>query len=255
MIHREDRGPVAVLQMDEGPGNYVNIALVDALERALDDVLQSTAAAVVLTGNRSTFIDGGDLVAIVEGGPSYIRVFVPKFAALLKRVFTLPLPVVAAVNGSAMTSGYTLAAACDLRVMTSGGKARIAVQALNFGVPLEPVPLEMVRFVVPHHRVQHLMHTGRELSPTEALAEGFVDELASPERVLTRALEIATHLSTVPHASFALTKRQLRQAALDQIERYEAAWTSEVIGIWTDPRTLAVWGAIVEQLKRQSAKK
>jgi enoyl-CoA hydratase len=253
MIHREDRGSVAILRMDEGPGNFVNISLVDALSQALDEVLQADSGAVVLTGNSTTFIEGGDLIALVDGGPDYIRTFLVKFAALLRRIFTLPLPIVAAVNGSAMTAGYILTAACDLRVMTTDGKARVAVLALNFGVPLEPTPLEVLHYVIPARAVQYLMYTGKEVNPSESLALGLVDELAAPDKVLSRAVEIADHLSKVPNPSFTHTKQQLRQAALEQLDRYEAEGMSRVMGIWTAPQTLAVWGAIAEQLKGRPA--
>ena len=96
-----------------------------------------------------------------------------------------------------MTAGYILTAACDLRVMTTDSKARIAVQALNLRVPLEPIPLEMLRYVIPPRSIQYLMYTGREMNPSESLAMGLVDELAAPDKVLSRGVEMADHLMGV----------------------------------------------------------
>jgi enoyl-CoA hydratase len=251
MMHLDRNGAVAIVRMEHNQGNLFNIDMIDALEERLSEVLESDAGALIITGNGATFVDGGDLVALVEGGPPYIRVFIRKFARLLRRIFTYPMPVIAAINGSAMTSGYAFAAACDMRLMTTAAGAKVAVQALNFGVPLEPTPLEVIRFGVAPHVVQYLMYTAKEMSPAEALELGLVDELVQPGNFVSRALEVAQHLAGVPNEAFMTTKQQLRRAALEQLDRYEAELAQRVIRQWTDPKTLAVWGSIVEQLKKQ----
>jgi enoyl-CoA hydratase len=254
IIHREDRGAVAILRMDDGTGNLFDIDLVDALQKSIDEVVESDARALVITGYNSTFIDGGNLPAIVEGGPPYIKVFQSKFAELIEKVFALALPVIAGVNGSAIVSGYVLAAACDLRVMTTDSNASIGLQALHFGVPLEVVPMEMILHTISTHSVQDLMYTGRLVNSAEALKIGLVDELASPDRVLTRAVELATQLSNIPNKAFALTKRQIRQPTLERIQQYQAAgWADQILEIWTSSETLAGFRAILQQFAEQSA--
>ena len=248
MIHREDRDSVAILRLDDGEGNLFDTDLVNALQQSIDEVVQSNARALVITGYDSTFIDGGNLPAIVAGGPPYIETFIPKFSEMIKRLFTLPLPVVAGISGSAIVSGYILAAACDLRVMTTNKNAGIGLMALYFGVPLEVIPLEMVLHLIPRNHAQNLMYTGRMAHPSEALKIGLVDELASPDRLVDRAVELAAQLGNIPNEAFVQTKRQIRQPTVERMDQFESKWASKILQIWTSPKTLAGFRAVLEQL-------
>jgi cholesterol oxidase len=224
IIHREDRENVAILEFHRGESDLVDIALVEALEKSLDEIVShSNIRAIVLTGHDSVFIDDGGLSEVAEGSATYSKTFLSKFSALVKRLFTLQCPTVAAINGNAFTSGYILAAACDLRVMTTG-KASIGIQGLALG----PTPLEVLRFQIPTKKFQDMINTEKHFDSQEALEIGLVDELASPDKVVDRAVELASQLGNIADSSFLQTKKQIRQPALERIERYSAKWEAEV---------------------------
>lgn len=235
MIHREDQEGVAVLRMEHGKVNAVDVELLDAVVERLDEAAADTAVrAIVLTGTGSSFSAGVNLFRVLEGGAGYVAEALPKLTRGIRRLFTLPLPVVAAVNGHALAGGAVLASACDRRVMAAG-TGRFGFTELMVGVPFPVSALEAVRYLLPPHVVQDLVLTGRTVLPDEARALGLVDELATPEATLERSVEVAAQLGRIPRDSFALTKRHLRGDALARMDRLEGDIEPRVLEIWSRP--------------------
>ena len=238
MIHREDRDSVAILRIDYGEGNLMDVELLNEIEQSLDEVVQSGAKALVLTGNDSVFMAGGNILPGAELGRKYFSVFLPTTNKVNKHLFTLPLPTVAAVNGDAIADGCFLATACDYRVMTNG-TAQIGLNGLVLGVPMPVTLLEVFRYLIPTHYVQALLYTGKLQSPSEALKIGLVDALASPGSVVDQACKVASQLGQIPNESFVINKQQIRQPAVERIERYSRLWDKKIVNIWSSPEILA----------------
>ena len=106
--------------------NAVNHEVMDGLEKFLGKVEKDgDIAFVVITGSGDrAFCSGGDLSefhsyrTMKEAYPMLSRM-----AGLLYRLSTLPMPVIALVNGAAVGGGCEIASACDYRVMVSSAKA------------------------------------------------------------------------------------------------------------------------------------
>ena len=74
-----------------------------------------------------------------------------------------------------------------------------------------------------------------------------MDELAPPDALQGRALAMAGRLGSVPHASFALTKRLIRQPSRDRVIRYMRSIDEEVQEAWLSP---AVQSAVHDYVER-----
>ncbi|HSQ10973.1 MAG TPA: enoyl-CoA hydratase-related protein, partial [Burkholderiaceae bacterium] len=110
--HYERRGEVAVLQIDNPPvnglGHVSRKALLDGLERALDD---GAVKVVVVTGTGTVFSGGADIrefntpAALAE----------PSLLQLIDAVEGSPKPVIAAINGVCMGGRLELSLGCHYR--------------------------------------------------------------------------------------------------------------------------------------------
>ena len=209
-----------------------------------------TRRRVVLTGTGTVFSAGVDLRRLTEGGRDYIRAFVPLLGDAFFKTFTFPKPLIAAVNGHAIAGGCVLACACDYRVMAAG-TGRIGTPELSIGVPFPTVAMEILRLIVPAHRLQSVVYRGLTCTPDEALANGFVDELAPPEALVDRAVEMAAHLGSLPPASFALTKRIIRQPSRDRVVQYTRSVDAEVLEAWMSTRVQDAVRAYVDRTLRK----
>jgi len=246
MIERNDRGDIAVLRLEHGKVNAIDLELLEAVSEQAAALRADPPAAVVITGTGGAFSAGLDLVRALEEGPDYFRRLLPALNGALLDLFTLPRPVIAAINGHAIAGGFVLACACDHRLMARG-TGRLGVTELPVGVPFPSAPLEMVRTVAGTRLARNLMFSGRLLSADEGEAMGLVDELVRPENLLERALETAARWGASPLDAFALTKRQLQQPVVDRLAQQGAKVDTEVLEVWTRPETLAAIGRFVEK--------
>jgi enoyl-CoA hydratase len=250
MIESEDRGVVTILRMARGKGNALNLELAGALVEALDRLEQSPTRAGILTGQGSVFGAGVDLLALVEGGPDYVRRLVPLLQQLFERLATFPKPLVAAVNGHAIAGGAILMLACDQRLLARG-TAQIGLTEIRVGVLFPAWALEIARFATPPEYFSTLICTGRTWPPDEALARGLVDELVEPERLLDRACAVAAELAAIPAATFAATKQAVRRPMIEAARRESARTDAAVLEHWCAPETLRQVAAFAEQTIRR----
>jgi len=237
MIELEDRGVVTILRMVAGKGNALNLQFASALADAVEDLESGPAKAVILTGTGSVFGAGVDLPAMVEGGPDYVRRFLPLLQRVFERLVLFPKPIVAAVNGHAIAGGAILMLACDQRLLARG-TGRIGLTEVRVGVEFPAWPLEIVRFTTPPQHFPTLVCTGRTFLPDEALARGLVDELVEPERLIDRACEVAAEMAAIPAAAFTATKRSVRRPLIETARRQAAFEETTMIEKWSSPEVL-----------------
>ena len=238
MIHREYHDGVAVLRMEHGKANAVDSDLFDELGERLDEVeSDASVRALVLTGTGSIFSAGVDLEKAATGGLAYLEGFLPKLSDGVLRLFELPLPVVAAVNGHAIAGGLVLALACDHRVAAED-RGKLGLTELLVGVPFPVTPLEIVRHVVPGRTVNDLVTSARLVGPAEARDLGLVDETVPGDDVLDRAIAVAAKRGEIPLETWAITKRQLIEPTVECIARRRLESDPEVLDAWSKPETL-----------------
>ncbi|WP_031468962.1 enoyl-CoA hydratase/isomerase family protein [Sciscionella sediminilitoris] len=244
MIETADHDGIAVLTLNHGPVNALDLELLTAIPEALDAV--AGARAVVLTGNGRSFSAGVDLKRIVEGGPGYVREFLPALSHAAQRLFEHPNPVVAALNGHALAGGCVLAAACDVRLMSGG---TIGLTELAAGVPFPTVPLEIMRHAV--GPAVHAMVLGAaRLSAEQAVSIGLVHEIVAPERLPDEALRRAGALAGTRPEVFAFAKRQLQRPARERIEADRPGDDPAVLEFWESGETARILREYLDSLRR-----
>ena len=249
MIDLDTRGGVAVLRMTHGKANALDLELCGALLARLDECRASATRALVITGEGRMFSAGVDLPRVVDGGPSYVRAFIPVLNAALNALFAFPKPVVAAVNGHAIAGGCVIACAADYRLMARE-PGRIGIPELLVGVPFPVTPIEIMRFVAPPQHLQALIYRGLTLTADAALQHGLVDAVVDPDRLRDEAIAVAEAMAAVPAATFTLTKAQLRDPAMQRI-RAGAAVDAAVEDAWAGEETLsAIRAYVARTLKR-----
>ncbi len=247
MLSVEERGAVAIVRLDHGKVNVLDLELLGALIETMRDL--ADGPAVVLTGTGTVFSAGVDLRRIVTGGPPYIRQFLPALREAFLALFDHPRPLVAAVNGHALAGGCVFAAACDLRLMSGG---TIGLTELLVGVPFPTAALEIMRYAA-GPAASMLALTGRALPPGEALRIGLVDAVVEPAELLDRAVERAGELAALPAAAYALTKDQLHRPARQRIDEQGPVDDRRAAAMWEDEAGLAAIAAYLERLGQRRA--
>jgi enoyl-CoA hydratase len=238
VIELKLQGPVAILTLVHGKANALDIELCGEIVRQFDDLRRSTARAVVLTGEGRIFSAGVNLLRLLDGGPDYVRQFLPVLEQAFRSLFFFPKPVIAAVNGHAVAGGCVLACAADRRLMARE-TGRIGVTELLVGVPFPPMAFEIMRFVAPARYLHEVIFGGATYPPEEGNERGLVDELVEPAQLRDRAIAAAEELAALSPPAFALMKQQVRQPVQDRLARHGDAYNGAANEIWTRPETVA----------------
>jgi enoyl-CoA hydratase len=164
---------------------------------------------VILTGaGEKAFVAGADLAAMQDMTIEQARRFSELGRRLGHRIETLPVPVIAAVNGFALGGGLELALACDFILAASS--ARLGQPEVNVGVlPGFGGTQRLVRRIG-IGRARQLVYTGDPIAAEQALAWGLCNEVTGPAELLPRARALGERIASRAPLAVAAAKRAIR---------------------------------------------
>ena len=186
---------------------------------------------VVLTGAGRAFSAGGDLTAmrdrrdLFEGSGAAIRERYRRVVhRIVRSLYGLEVPLIAAVNGPAMGLG------CDIAGL---GDIRIASERASFGVPflkLGIIPGDGGSWLLPRNigyaRAAELLFTARSIDAATAAEWGLVNRMVAHDDLMTEALAVAVQVAAQPPQALRMAKTLLRQGrdtTFDQMLEMSAA--------------------------------
>jgi enoyl-CoA hydratase/carnithine racemase len=178
--------------------NAIDGAFLDGVDAALDALSEPGAHRVaVLTGAGRGFSAGADLSG--TGEPWVPPAAAPfkttwdaqvRLADQLTRLYELPIPVVAAVNGVAVGGGLAFALHCDVRVASEAARFGSAFIKAGFS-SLDMGTSYLLPRIVGAGVARELMLTGRIVDAPEAFRIGLVHEVVPPDELIESALRVA----------------------------------------------------------------
>jgi len=204
LVHEESEG-VAVLTLARPDArNALNLALQGALIDAFEALARrDDVAAVILTGQGKAFCAGFDLKELasgVGGGDGQGRQ-----QELAAAIAGLPQPLIAAVNGFAITGGFELALACDILIASE--RARFADTHTRVGMVAGWGLSQRLPRLIGIYRAKELSLTGAFLEAPRAEAWGLVNRVVPHEELLPAARALAREIAAGVPAATRETKR------------------------------------------------
>jgi len=209
--------------------NGMSVAMKrDLTEALLQAQLDDSVRVVVFTGSGRAFCAGDDLKAYgtEEGGGARRMPPIPRghtepittygalrgvSQALNRAVRDLDKLSIAAINGVAIQTGFSLALACDFRIAST--TAKLGSATLRFAL----LPDEGGQYLLVQHmgagRAMDFLMRKRIVSADEALQLGLVGEVTPPEQLMERTMELARELADGPQVAMRLLKRSIYNAA------------------------------------------
>jgi 2-(1,2-epoxy-1,2-dihydrophenyl)acetyl-CoA isomerase len=247
VVEVSDNGAVRVITLNRperrnATSPELMTAVSDALPMPDDDVIR----AIVITGNGPSFSSGGDLKAKplpIEPGSRRMR---EVFNPTMLRLATLPLPVIAAVNGPALGAGLSLALAADLRVASR--KAVFSAGFVDVGLATDTGTSFFLLRLVGYGRAFDILTTGRKVMPDEALAMGLVNRVVEPEELMPAALELGHLLAAKPGVAVPAVKELLGAAARNTLAEQLEAEARVYDRAATHPHRIAAKQAMIARM-------
>ena len=221
-------GALAVLTLNRpDKRNAISYELIGELLRALDEIEQSAAQIMILTGAGKAFCSGMDLDnlrSITVRSEEESRADSATMARLFRTLYEFPKVTIAAVNGAAVAGGCGLATLCDFALASS--EAKFGYTEVRIGFVPAIVSAFLLRQVGERH-ARDLLLTGRIIGAEEAFRMGLVNEMVAPEKLLERARDLAASLLSNSPASLLATKRLLTGYAAESLDREITAAVEE----------------------------
>jgi methylglutaconyl-CoA hydratase len=211
--------------------NAISYELIDDLIHALEEVRNSPARVLILTGAGKAFSSGMDLdnlKALIGRTPEQNLEDSRTMVSLFRSLYEFPKPTIAAVNGAAIAGGTGLALLCDFTLAVPEAKFGYTEVRIGF------VPAIVSTFLlrqVGEKIARDLLLTGRIFDAAEALRMGLVTEIVPPEKLLDRTRELAAQLAELSPLSLLKTKGLLTDHARAELDTQIEAAIRENAGI------------------------
>lgn len=190
----EKRDHVAILTLNKPES--LN-ALDTELLREIDEGVDSAASdpeiyALIITGTGRAFIAGADIKEMYEMGAVEMLRWARLGSDLNRKLETVELPVIAAINGFALGGGCELAMACDYRIASE--KAKLGQPETTIGVTPGAGGTQRLPRLVGPGKAKELLFTGRIIDASEAERIGLVDRVVRAEELMEEAISLAERI-------------------------------------------------------------
>lgn len=220
LIQIEQHGAVRLLRLNRPDAlNAFTAAMLGQLRQALETAAADTATrCVLITGAGRAFSAGQDL-ADPHVAPSREPGAAPKdighmldhyYIPLALRLRSMPVPVVAAVNGVAAGAGANLAFGCDLVLAAESASF---IQAFSrIGLIPDCGGTWLLTRLVGRAKALELALLGDKVKAAEAAALGLISRALPDAELMDAAMALAQRLAAMPTRALAETRRALDEA-------------------------------------------
>ena len=189
----------------------------DAFVEACDAINADTdIRCAILTGAGRAFSAGGDIKAMqtrtgnFAGSPADIADgYRNNIHRMLRALYNLRVPLIAAINGPAIGLGGDLACLADMRIASTS--AKFGVTFLKLGLVPGDGGTWLLPRVIGDARAAELFYTGEVIDAATMQDWGFVARVVGPDALMDEAQALASKVATLPPAALRQTKMLLRQ--------------------------------------------
>lgn len=203
---------VATLTLDDGKANVVGHNLMDFLESSLDQADSDKAAAIVLRGREGMFSGGFDLREFEKGMKEGLAM-VQRGFGLLIRLYSLPVPLVAACTGHGVAMGAFIIMSCDYRVGTRGSY-KFTLPETKISMDLPPILMELTAARINQQHLHRVALMSEVYAPDSAVDAGFLDEVVEAPDLEARVQAVSRQLAELPQKQYGKNKLAVRAATL-----------------------------------------
>jgi len=209
-VNRHDKCVEIGLNRPETYNAFNLELLVQLTEQLIAAATDCGVKGVVIAGRGKAFCAGGDLkyaVDFPDGAPAGFHRLAAQFHLAIIEIRRMRKPVVAAIHGAAAGGGFSLALACDFRVMEKS--ARLIQAYTSNGLCIDGGGTFTLPRLVGLARSLEIAAFDKPISADQALDWGMVTQVVDDGQAVDEALSMLQQLSQRSIQSFGWTKKLL----------------------------------------------
>lgn len=204
------KGPIIEVMLDRPKANAVDLVTSREMGEVFEDFRDDPdlRVAIVTGAGEKFFCPGWDLKAAAGGDEVDGDYGVGGFGGM-QELPNLNKPIICAVNGICCGGGLEIALSTD--IIIAAEHATFALPEIHSGTVADAASIKLPKRI-PYHIAMEMLLTGRWLDAEEANRWGFVNEIVPPDKLNSRAWEIAELLASGPPLVMAAIKEVVRDA-------------------------------------------
>lgn len=205
----EQKGFVGVITIDRPKAlNALNSEVLADLEKVIDAISVDETRCVVLTGaGEKSFVAGADIGEMSGLSKAEGKAFGKKGNDIFRKIETLPVPVIAAVNGFALGGGCELSMSCDIRIASEN--AVFAQPEVSLGITAGFGGTQRLARIIGVGKAKELLYTTNKIKAPEALALGLVNAVYPADQLMDEAMKLAEKIARNAPIAVRATKKAI----------------------------------------------
>ena len=194
-IRYEAEGMVGIITIDRPKAlNALNSQVLEELEAVIDGISTDEVRCVILTGaGEKSFVAGADIGEMSTLSAEEGCAFGKKGNDIFRKIETLPIPVIAAVNGFALGGGCELSMCCDIRIASEN--AVFGQPEVGLGITPGFGGTQRLARIVGPGMAKQMIYTARNIKAPEALRIGLVNAVYPIEELMDQAKKMAAGIA------------------------------------------------------------
>lgn len=224
IIYEKDQG-IATIKLNRPQVlNAMNKQLWLDFQVALEDVKNDPEIKVlIITGEGRAFSTGADLKDSKDRSIEDYRDYLVELQETSRKIIRFEKPIIAAINGYALGSGYELALACDIRLAAE--EAKIGSPEAKVTSSVTGGAMRLVQDLIGPGKAKELLFTSEYIDGIEAERIGLVNKAVPSDQLIEQTKEMAKKIAENSAFSIKMIKKGLNMArgevSLEALMDYE----------------------------------
>ncbi|NJN77512.1 MAG: enoyl-CoA hydratase/isomerase family protein [Saprospiraceae bacterium] len=187
--YRKDTDDIVTLTLDMKGSAFnvlnhkISLAFEPVIAQLRQEIRASQLSGVIITSDKKNFLIGGDLEYIYQiNNAEEVFQFTENIKGIFRAIEQLGVPVVAAINGNALGSGFELALACHHRIAVKNARTRLGFPEIRLGLMPSGGGVTRLVWLNGLEKTYPILTEGRLYRPIEALKYEIIDDVAEDEK-------------------------------------------------------------------------
>ena len=179
--------------------------------------MDATRCVIITGAGEKAFVAGADIAEMSGLTKAEGKAFGKKGNDIFRKIETLPVPVIAAVNGFALGGGCELAMSCDIRIASEN--AVFAQPEVSLGITAGFGGTQRLARTIGVGKAKELLYTTSKVKAPEALALGLVNAVVPLESLMDEAMKLAEKIARNAPIAVRATKKAINdglQVSIDE---------------------------------------
>ena len=198
--------------------NSLNTTVFDELLRVVTAIDTTKLSALIITGaGEKAFVTGVDIYEMSTLSRRFGKEFSRKGNEVFRKIETLPIPVIAAINGYALGGGVELALSCDLRICSTN--AIFGMPEVKLGINPGFGGTQRLSRLIRQGMAKQMIYGGSYIDAYEALRIGLVNAVHPQGELLDQAIALAKQIAKNGRNAIANSKKAINDGMQVDIEQ------------------------------------